>query len=158
MNISFANKLSHDAWHNTMQSSEENRKVLADWVLRYIMGAWSRSDPLEDIQVRPGSAKDPRPCSHNQTGTVATLEIGVNPNDCYLTDNEIGYGMSGPGAEVYPGRWCAREFSWSVVVREVDEWGYAYSDRCTDPEPRLVIHGGLINHGTHEKPRWRSHT
>ena len=154
MNVTFADKLSHDTWHNTMCSTDAHREALFRWIAPFISGAWCYADPLTDIPVRPGSAEHPRPDNRHQTGTVSILQIRVNPNDCYLTDAAIGYGWHGPNTEVYPGLWCAGEFSWVVYTQPVTEYGgqdpgYPY---------KHVVHGGLINHGSHNEPSWSSHT
>jgi hypothetical protein len=121
-----------------MRENDAHYAALSNWIMSFIAGAWSRSADLADIPVREGANEPAKPCSYGQSGTVSTLRIRVCTNDGYLVDDA----------------WCAREFAWSVTAQAVDTYGTTRDN----PEARHVIHGGLINHGTHAEPRWSSHT
>jgi hypothetical protein len=150
MNIVFDDKLSATCWHNLM-GDPGHRDHLLRWITPFLWGAWSRSNP-GDIPIRDPAETPPRPDWRGTTGHLSVLHIHTCSNDCYVdVDSETGL-------ESFP-TWFTGEFSWGVYSYPVDDYG-CLPPRDQQPRDRahLIIHGGLINHGSHTEPSWSSHT
>ena len=131
MNIEFPDRLSAVCFHN-MVRDDRHREAFVNWLTPFMWGSWMQDTGpwVLDARGKPDWAQ--------QSGRMAKLIISVYNNDIYMTED-------GP---------MAPEFNWYVRDCECDTYG-----RLPDvPKWRSVINGGWINHGTHDKPDWSSHT
>lgn len=72
-------------------------------------------------------------------GTMGTLHIGVDPRE-----------VSGTGTY----NLTTYSFLWWISEEPIDKYGYP----LPNAEPKLILNGGLHNHGTLDDPSWGSHT
>lgn len=133
MNIRFLDKLSATVFHNIL--NQPGNLYVQNWLMRFFTGAWC--DRVADFDVN----LEGRALFSNQRGELGELRLSTNAVDVYRHPEFSEILLSD-------------EFDWSVWAYPVDPYGMIHVENKVN---RIIV-GGLINHGTWDKPQWSSHT
>ena len=133
MNVRFLDKLSATVFHDLLR--QPGNDYVQDWLMRFFTGAWC--DHANDFAID----LEPRDLFSNQAGQAGELRLSIRASNIYRHPD-------------FPEILLTDDVDWSVWSYPIDHYGMI----PTNVEPDRLIVGGLINHGTLEKPSWSSHT